>query len=70
MVAMWDDRERLLSGAQVWIADVPDGGRACQLRALISVIHETAVDLQKLPVVGMTVTDPSDHGSKNISRPT
>ena len=40
------------------------------LCALISVIHETAVDLQKLPVVGMTVTDPSDHDSKNISRPT
>lgn len=34
-----DDPERLLSGAQTSIADVPDGEPACQLRALIAVGH-------------------------------
>lgn len=53
--AKLDDPERLLSGALVGIADVPDGEPACQLRACTAVVPDLDNKSYSLSFTRLTV---------------
>src|SRR3546814_17011857 len=52
-----DDPERQVLGSESRIAVIPNDESACQQSALMSVIHEAAVGLQRPTVLKMHVTD-------------